>query len=480
VRYCFASIALAAILTIPDAASAQLSLKPCSIPDVSGSVECATFQVFEDREARKGRRLHLNVVVLRATAPTASRPDPLFVLQGGPGQGVTQLADFYGRLFAGVRQSRDLVFVDLRGTGKSNILSCPQIAQPDSTGHFDADLLPPLALQACRAALEARADLTKYTTTLAIADLDELRATLGYDRINLYGTSYGTYAAQVYLRDFPTRVRTVSMKGVVPYGQLAPIHHARDGELSWHALVKRCAADARCHASFPSLDDDLRSTVTRLARQPATLAVTTPEGRPATLSLSAGLFGETIRNLLYTPETAARLPALLRRAAAGDVASIAPAALRTRTALGGTDLAAGFFLSTTCSEGIPLVSASQVSELTAATFAGDYRLQQQIRACESWPRGPLYRGHLAPITSQVPILMISGELDPVTPPSRGMELLKRFPRATHVVVANNGHPFGKLEGCGNVLITHFIESGGLKGVDAACANRIPPTPFEIP
>lgn len=127
---------------------------------------------------------------------------------------------------------------------------------------------------------------------------------------------------------------------------------------------------------------------------------------------------------------------------------LGPLAIRTRNLLAGSDLAAGFFLSVPCTEGVALVDPQTVDELTRGSFAGDYRLRQQIRACESWPRGDLVRGHLKPITSDVALLMLSGELDPVTPPSRGEELLKFFQRGTHVVAANNGHPFGKLEGCG--------------------------------
>ena len=167
-------------VSLPAPISAQLNLAACTIPEVEGDVRCGTYRVYEDRDARQGRQIDLNLVVLRALEGASARqPDPLFVLQGGPGQGVAQLADFYGRLFARVRRARDIVLVDLRGTGKSNALTCPQLGAPDANGHFDDSLLAPAAIAACRATLASRADVTKYTTLLAVADLDEVRGHSG-------------------------------------------------------------------------------------------------------------------------------------------------------------------------------------------------------------------------------------------------------------------------------------------------------------
>lgn len=455
-------------------APAQVHLSACTLPEVEGDVRCGTHRVFEDREEKNGRTIDLNIVVLRATG-SDRQPDALFILQGGPGQGVAQLADFYGRLFAQVRARRDIVLVDLRGTGKSNLLSCPQLGAPDANGHFDDQLLSPSAVAACRSALMPRADLTKYTTRIAMADLDEVRAALGYERINLYGTSYGTYAAQVYLRNFPKRVRTVSMKGVVPPGQLAPLFHARDGELAWQRLVARCEADERCRATYPALDRDLRAIIGKLEEQPEKLAVKLESGAPATITLSAGLFGELLRNMLYTPENQARVPSLVRQVAS-DLTRLAPLALRTRTVLSGVDISAGFLLSVTCAEGVRNIVPEQIDALTRGTFAGDYRLRQQRRACDEWPVGAVSRDNEA-VTSDVPLLMLSGELDPVTPLNRAEEVLKYFARGTHVVAVNNGHPFGKLEGCGNLVIAKFVEKGSMDGIDTSCARALPPVPF---
>jgi len=470
------TVLLLLVMCLGAPASAQPLLSPCTIPEVDGEAHCGTYRVFEDRAARRGRTVDLNIVVLRALGPER-RPDPLFVLQGGPGQGVAQLADFYGRLFAEVRRARDIVLVDLRGTGKSNLLSCPQLGLPDAAGQFDDNLLAPGAVAACRESLEQRADLTKYTTALAMGDLDEVRGALGYERINLYGTSYGTYAAQTYMRDFPGRVRTVAMKGVVPHGQLAPLFHARDGETAWKELVQRCAADTRCIAAYPRLDEDLRAIVARLTRQPETLTVKQSSAPTVTITLSAGLFGEVLRNMLYTPENAARVPSVIRQVAAGDFSTVAPLAVRTRNGLSSVEISAGFFLSVICGEGMPSVSPAAIAANTRDTFAGDYRLRQQLRACDRWPRASDSAPRGAAITSSIPVLMLSGEMDPVTPPRRAEELLAQLPKGTHVVVANNGHPFGKLEGCGNLLIAKFIEAGSMQGGETACAAALPSVPF---
>lgn len=210
-------------------------------------------------------------------------------------------------LFAGVRIARDIVLLDLRGTGKSNALVCPQLGPPDVKGQFDDSLLAPAAIAACRGALASRADVTKYTTVLAMADLDEVRGGLGYERINYMAPLMATYAAQVYVRDFAQRARTVSMKGVVPFGELAPVAHAREGELAWRQLVARCAADVTCRTHYPTLDEDLRAVVARLTAKAATLPVK-QDGTSGTIMLSAGIFGEIVRNMLYTPRARRGFP----------------------------------------------------------------------------------------------------------------------------------------------------------------------------
>lgn len=456
---------------------AQVALMPCSVPGATGDVQCGQHHVWEDREARSGRQIDLSIIVLRATE-TPREPDPVFILAGGPGQAPSQIAGFTNNVFAEVRRRRDIVLLDLRGTGSSHPLTCPENAEVPSNGVYDGDWLPPAALKRCRERLERQADLRLYTTEIAMADLDEVRAALGYEQINLYGTSYGTWAAQIYMRDFPQRVRTVTMKGIVPQSMVAPTTHAADGERAWRQLVARCAADAACRTAYPTLDADFRSVVRRLETSPVEIEAKARDGNTVRVTLTRGLFGEAFRNLLYSPSTAARAPAMVSALVRGDYAPIAPIVLQTRT-LTGSELSAGFFLSVSCTEAVPFIRDDDAERRAADTFGGPYRLQQQRRACALWARGREPRQRGLPIRSGIPVLMFSGDQDPVTPAAGADEVLKHLPNGRHIVVANNGHAFGSLQGCGERLIASFIAAKSAADLDASCASSIPPVPFLV-
>jgi len=459
------------------ALAAQVTMAPCPIDGVPGEARCGTYRVWENRETRQGRQIELSIIVLPATTADR-RPDPLFALAGGPGDAPSFNARFFGRAFAEVRKHRDLVFVDLRGTGKSAALTCPELAAPDATGRFDADLLSLPAVRACRARLERSADLTRYTTEIAVDDLEEVRQALGYTAINLYGTSYGSRVAQVYMRRHPGSLRAVTMKGIVPPSMAMPESHARAGEDAWRALVARCRGDEGCQRTFPTLDAEFRALLARLDKTSPVLTVPGTADRAATaVTVTRGLFAEAIRNLLYTPDGVAQMPRTVRQLV-GDDRRIAETALAGRTVLGGDRLAAGFFLSVTCAEDIPFLPPNPAA-LAVGTFGGDYRLQQQTAACAEWPRGAVSNAHRQPTRTTLPTLLVSGELDPVTPPSGGDEVLATLTNGAHVVMRNNGHPIGNAEACIGSMFAAFLEQGSVAGLDRGCAASIPSRPFQL-
>ena len=458
------------------ALAAQVALAPCAIEGVPGQAQCGTYTVWENRDAKQGRQIDLSIIVLPAVEPQA-KADPFFMLQGGPGDAPSFNARFYSRAFQDIRKTRDIVLVDLRGTGKSAALTCPELARPDADGNFDPNLLSVPAVRACRARLEKIADLRLYTTEIAVDDLEDVRQALGYGPINVYGTSYGTRVAQVYLRKYPKSLRAVALKGIVPPAMAMPETHARAGEDAWQALVARCQNDANCRRTFPTLDADFRRLLSRLEKDAPVLTQSASAGKPAaSIQITRGLFAEAFRNVLYTPEGSARAPQQIRQLLAGDDRLLAETALAGRTILGGERLAAGFFLSVTCTEDIPFL-AKAADAMAAGTFGGDYRLQQQRAACKEWPRGAVSRAHRQPTQSAVPTLLMSGELDPVTPPSGGDEVVRHLSRGRHVVIRNNGHPIGNAERCIGQMIGEFLDRGTVDGLAISCAAETPAPPF---
>lgn len=460
------------------ALAAQVALTPCTIEGVPGQAQCGTYQVWEDRDAKQGRRIDLSIIVLSALESNR-KADPFFMLQGGPGDAPSFNARFYSRAFGNIRKTRDLVLVDLRGTGKSAALTCPELAKPGADGIFDANLLSVPAIRACRARLEKTADLRLYTTEIAVDDLEEVRRALGYGPINVYGTSYGTRVAQTYMRKYPNSLRAVAMKGIVPQSMAMPETHARAGEEAWQALVARCQTDADCRRTFPTLDADFRQLLARLEKTAPVLTVPAASNRPAaTIAVTRGLFAEAFRNVLYTPDGSAQAPIRVRQLLAGDDRGLAETALASRTILGGDRLAAGFFLSVTCTEDIPFLSTA-ADAMAAGTFGGDYRLQQQRAACKEWPRGTASSALRQPVKSTLPTLLISGEHDPVTPPSGGDEVLRHLSRGRHVVIRNNGHPIGNAERCIGQMIGAFLDRGTVDDLAIGCAADTPPSVFQL-
>lgn len=457
------------------ALAAHVTLAPCPIEGVPGEPRCGTYRVWENRETRQGRQIDLSIIVLPATGPNR-RPDPFFMLSGGPGDAPSFNARFFSRAFHEARRSRDLVLVDLRGTGRSGALTCPELAKPGASGIFDPDLLSVPAVKACRARLEKTADLRLYTTDIAVDDLDEVRQALGYQQINLYGTSYGSRVAQVYMQRHSSSLRAVAIKGIVPPSMASPESHARAGEAAWTNLVARCKKDPNCARTFPTVDADFRQLLARLDQAPVLILPGNPNRAVAAVKVTRGLFAEAFRNLLYTPEASAQAPKLVRQLLQGDERSMAETALAGRTVLGGDRLAAGFFLSVSCTEDVPFLPKDTAS-LAAGTFGGDYRLQQQIAACAEWPRGKVPATHRQPTRSAIPTLILSGELDPVTPPAGGDEVARGLSKGVHVVIRNNGHPIGNAEACIGQMIGAFLDRGSAEGLDRSCADANPAPPF---
>ena len=455
---------------------AQLLLTPCTIKDIPGSVRCGTHRVWENRVSRKGRRIELSIIVLDAFKDN-HKPDPLFVLSGGPGDAPSFNASFFSRVFSNIRQDRDIVLVDLRGTGKSHNLACPELLEPDATGFVDDQILGLPAVRRCRARLEKTTDLRQYTTENAVDDLDEVRQALSYNQINLYGTSYGTRVAQVYMPRHPAALRTVSLKGIVPPSLAAPETHARAGDYAWNQLVKRCQQQPECARQYPTLDADFRGILKWLESSPVISIPNKPSGMER-VKVSSKFFAEAFRFNLYSPELMSRVPSIIRTLSV-DKTGLFNEIWFGRGLLSSDRLAAGFFLSVSCTEDIPYLPKN-IAPLVEGTFGGDYRLRQQIRACKVWPRGSVSKQHRQPVKSSIPTLMMSGEFDPVTPPSGGEEVLRGLRNGRHVVIRNNGHPIGTAEQCIGSMIAAFVDKGIAEGLDVSCAEKVWPVPFVIP
>ena len=303
-----------------------------------------------------------------------------------------------------------------------------------------------------------------------------MRAALGAERINLSGGSYGTRAAQEYMRRYPSRVRAVTLFGAVPPSEHMPQHFARDAQESLDDLVADCAADAACRASFPRLAHDIRTVFDRLAREPARVTLDHPRSvKPVTVSLSYDMVAETLRYMLYVSADAALIPAAMRQAANGDFTWLARRALRARGGMTGEGTFDGLYLAITCLEDVPYTDSTREAAEAKGTFLGEYRMHQQRAACAQWgrPRHPPADYH-TPVQSSAPVLLVTGAQDPVTPPHYAAEVARSLPNSLTVVVPFGAHGLRGLEGlsCIDQLQREVIERGSVTGLDTSCVSKI--------
>jgi len=470
---------LLGLLALPAAAPARqgqrLALEPCSLPGLEGEARCGVHRVFEDRRAGSGRTIPLFVAVLPAREPPAA-PDPLFVLAGGPGQAATGLAGFIGAAFEAVRRSRDIVLVDLAGTGRSAALQC---ALYPTARHLVGDFYPLDRVRACRDSLAKRTDLRRYTTPVLMDDLDEVRAALGYRLINIYGTSYGTRAALVYLRSHGEHVRSVVLKAVAPPSMRGTMHYARDTERSLRTLFAACAADPTCAAAFPDPAGELREVLARADRGALRGLLPDPGGGPPVeLPLSRGVVASTLLGLLQNSNSAVRLPLLVHSTFGGDTGPLIGAIVAYRRGLD-AGIGFGMHLSVMCSEDGPRMDPAAAARTDRGTALGDYRVAQFVAACRIWPRGRVPAGYADPVRSDVPVLLVSGTLDPNTNELWGAEAARYLSRATHVVIPNLSHGFSSVAQCGSAFMAAFIAAGSAEGLDVSCKDQVRLPPFVL-
>jgi len=465
---------------VPRAAAAKL--ESCKVPGDPGEVEarCGLFETWENRATKSGRKIHLKVVVLPARDPHP-RPDPVFLFGGGPGEAISTEAGFLEKFQQELRkegQDRDFVFIDQRGTGEPDRLGCDLggVRGASDLQSWLGEMFPVDAVRACRTELEKKYDLTLYTTDIAMDDVDDARAWLGYGKINLVGGSYGTRAAQTFLRRHPGSVRAVILDGVVPMDETLPLSHAAGGQRSLDLLLGWCEKDPACHGAFPDVRKDFQTILDRLAQGPVEVEIEHPvTHQKVQVKVSREIITDGIRWQLYTPEQGAALPRLIHEAAAGSFSPLAQAAVRSKVGLPDL-LAMGMFFSVTCAEDIPFIDPAQIAARTAGSFLSDYRVRQQMAACAVWPRAKVPAGHQEAVRSSVPVLLISGERDPVTPPAFSERAVRSFTNGLRIVVPWGSH--GGSTDCVDGIQKAVLAKGTVKGIDTSCVAKIKMQPFE--
>jgi pimeloyl-ACP methyl ester carboxylesterase len=449
------------------AASHGLQQRSCHLPGAEEALRCVSVPVALDYNTPGAASLVLHVTVAPAFRESA-RPDPLFVLAGGPGEAGSDVLGLLGTAFRRVRATRDIVFIDQRGTGLSGKLDCDTRPANETMTEAQVDA----ELRDCIAHI--RQPLAAYTTANAARDIEQVRLALGYGKINLWGGSYGTRLGQAYARAFPGQLRAMILDGVAAPDQVIPAG-GRDSQAALDALFRGCAADPACNRAYPALRAEFAALSARVAAAGGLkLEVANPRtAEPLQLAMTSARFLGTVHSVLYSALDSRRLPFLIHSAYLGRWE---PFVARRNVA---TDFSAEgatsmiLHLAVVCAEDLPRLTpslrAEDASPLTAPMLARLPGLCQAVNV----PPAP----YQAPATIAAPVLMLSGALDPVTPPRRAEAAGKAMAHAQQLVVANAGHGISQL-GCSPRLLREFLDQPR-QPVQAACLNEVPAPTFQV-
>ena len=469
-----AVVAVAALAAILAACSDRgsvpvrtIALAECRLPRLAVAAQCGELEVPENRALPQGRRIKLGVAVLPANT-LSPRPDPLFILAGGPGQAATRLGPL-AALLIDVRRDRDIVLVDQRGTGRSSPLDCAAWRHEDGLeAAIEIDPVPKALL--CAKELSASGvDTAQYTTAAFVADLDAIRIALGYDRINLWGGSYGTRVAQEYLRRHPAQVRSMVLDGVVPPGMSPLVDVWPTREAAFAALVAACAGVPACDAAHPDLAATLAAIGDRFGTTGRDVTFTDPRtGDVRTMRLSFDHVLAALQALFYVPELSSLLPEVIGRAAGGDFGPLV-AAVSALTADVAEQLNTALHFSVSCSDDAVRPDSGRIAELLSAASARAIA-QRLLAVCAVWPHGAAPADAAMPVTSDVPVLILSGGLDPVTPPAYGTEVARTLPRSRHVIAAGYGHIVSP-HACAPRMIAAFIDNPAAPALSPTCIEH---------
>lgn len=448
----------------------ELKIYPCP-PGIPSTAHCVTLHVFEDRAAAGGRRIDIALVILPALARNTSA---IFPIAGGPGQSTIEFISYY--LATGlktVRAHHDIVFVDQRGTGASHPLQCPSLYADQRTTM--EELIPLAQVLKCRKALSATANLAMYGTDAAADDLDDIRAALAYEKIELYGSSYGTAVAQVYARRHPEHVRALLLEGVDTLDSKSPLPFAAGAQHALENVFSTCAAQAACDRAFPELRSHFNALFARFEAGPLTVSARNLKDHTSTqYKLSKAVFADRLRQMLYSPQGATIVPLIIERAYTGDSQPLATAIVFMTGQLR-SGIAQGQWLSVTCSESIAFITEADIAAASGNSFLGDLRVRAQQAACKTWNIPAAPASFIEPVRSNAPTLMISASDDPATPQSLAKAQLKYMPNAREVVIPGGGHD--NSGACVYSIIGTFLDSGDPKTVHAECLRGSARPPF---
>ncbi len=445
----------------------SLDLQSCRLEGVSVEARCGTLEVFENRQSNSGRKIALNIAVIPSVSANP-QADPIVFFAGGPGQAAVKLGHVAYQVLHKARREREIILVDQRGTGKSNPLNCHDKNKNMSLAEKLVDQDSPKQMQACLQTLDAAPE--HYTTPNAVADMEDVRAALGYDQLNLWGVSYGTRMALSYIRAYPQHVRSGVLDGVAPTAIKLPLHAGRDAQAALQRTIDDCMKVAGCKQLAPNLQQDLLQISAALEKAPVKISLNNPATNEKTeVVMDQRMFVSSLRSILYRASYGSLLPLTVSEAKQGNFAPLIAQTTAFSTELEDS-MSFGMFMSVICAEDVSFIRKEEIQGLANPLFHADM-FDSLLKTCAMWPKGKIPPEHAAPVKSDVPVLILSGALDPATPPLWGDLVAKSLSRSKHVVAENLSHAVSP-HGCFPQLIADFFKAGNADKLDTECVKNI--------
>lgn len=454
-------LALLGILAYPNAGAAQ-SLAPCPEP-FGDPWQCGSLTVPENRQTGEGQTIVVEIKIRRATGPT-SRP-PIFLFSGGPGAPTASAAN--SNMMSAQAATHDLVLIDQRGTGASNGFRC-ELGLREHPERAFGQLYPLAELRQCWDTLRERSDPDQYTTADFAADVDAVREWLGYQQVIVQGGSYGTRAAMTYMSLYPEDIAGAVLNAVLPPDEDVPLSYARSSQDALDLVFADCRAQTACGTAYPDLETKFERMMDRLRTSPSTVRITGRDGTPATVQMHANDLGYAVRILLYNRARIPELPRMLYHAATtGDLRELAQAHYDRAVAIL-SFASLGLHFSVFCAEDVPWVSEESVPEAVAGTYFGRYFIEQYRQGCLGWAVERRDRRSHQAFTTEVPVLLLSGRYDPVTPPAFAERVRQRFHNSRHIVKGDGGH--GASGACVSEIVADFYHHLDPTQLEDRCAT----------
>ena len=436
---------------------------------------CLLFSVAENPELPDARQIDLKVMILPAIKPQPEA-DPFVIIVGGPGEAATEAGVTLAPVFAKLRQDRDILLLDQRGTGSLSPFNACDFREDDKTFANETSLEVLLERQTeilneCLLKIDANPEF--YSTDIAVQDLEALRVYLGYSELNLWGGSYGTRVALAFLQAYPESTRTVVLDGVAPPAIKLGLYVARDGSAALRKILDRCAQDSECAEAFPDLELHLNSLLANFIEPELINLRNSKTGLFEDVAVTQYVLKSIFRSVLYSREAARLLPLIIEEMYQGNFSTLVALELAGSSAIN-----QGMHLSVVCNEDMSLLSQADIDEALSSDvmLASDMFVTPMLEACKIWPKREITARYFEPVVSDKPVLILSGEQDPVTPPVWGELVAGTLSNSRHLIARGVGHITSRY-GCVNRLIVDFVESTDAQSLEAECIDQLQARPF---